>query len=387
MQYIIICKDIDLSGGELLLERISKQLSLHNNVRICCKSISSEMRNHFKDTDIEMIEIHDWNNNRKFVEGINTSSEIRILTDRWDCYVRFFNIIPGKTKTILYVVRPMTGIVGVKKNIAGLILKKIARICIKDSIKNKKIIYMDTDCKEKSIDYYSFNEDIVGQMQVINISVDEKNISSDELKIKASFLRKSILTVARADFPFKGYLFGLIKWVVAHKNDSFLLTIVSYGDDIDKIIGTIKGLRKEEQNRIRLLGKTDTGELTRLYKSSNIYVGMGTTVIEAAMCGCISIPVAYDTYDVVAQSFFSDNYMSLVASNKKLNCFDELMNSIVCMNEEERYDLICRERRMAISNYSIIENVNRIEILFKSSDYDISDIKRTIIKLVYKFRG
>ena len=77
------------------------------------------------------------------------------------------------------------------------------------------------------------------------------------------------MTIARAEFPFKGYILGLLDWF-ASSDSNIRLTIVSYGPDEKKIADRIDSFDEIVKKRITLVGKTDYGQLEKYYKTADL---------------------------------------------------------------------------------------------------------------------
>ena len=100
-----------------------------------------------------------------------------------------------------------------------------------------------------------------------------------------------ILAIARADFPFKGYLLGIVDSldeIVLHC-PMVKVTIVSFGPHEEVLRKKIDELPYDLRKHISCEGKILYSELSRYYKKAKVYLGMGSTVYEASSYGLPSI--------------------------------------------------------------------------------------------------
>lgn len=174
-------------------------------------------------------------------------------------------------------------------------------------IKSGNIFFMDETCRDAAMDYYGykFGKD---KCRIIRLPLDIQNIDDPDIyrKRKNSI---SILTVARSQFPFKGYMKGLIETfsdVCSDDKKNMDLTIISYGQDIEMLRSWIEA--SEVKDRIHLLVSVDYQKLFKeYYNAASLYVGMGTTVLEAASVGVPAVPIESYTYDCRGSGFLYEH--------------------------------------------------------------------------------
>ena len=165
---------------------------------------------------------------------------------------------------------------------------------------------------------------------------------------------------------FKGYLIGLIEWF-AESMKNIYLTIISYGPDEELLSQKIASLPPSVRNRIEWYGKTDYNHLEDYYKKASIYVGMGTTVLDASLRGVVSIPVQAYTYQLVAEDFLFNDYSKVAIDEGNLSRFDDLIAQYESMDKDERKAVSDRSRHIVMENYNTISIVDELIQMLESS--------------------
>lgn len=392
MQYVIVCNTVELSGGELLLERIAKKLAKSSFVRLCCTRITQEMLSHFINSNVEIKIIERWKTNEELFEGLDITSEIRIITLLWDYYCK---IISKKEKSnikvLLYTVHPLNAISGENRNF---LIQTICRFTVgrayKKAIIKKHVVFMDEECSDKAIKFYHFDKQISNQIVHVRIATEFTQLTEHEIREKSLNPSHNILSVARSDFPFKGYLVGLLRWFcrsdIQEKFKDYRLTVISYGKDFNLLNNILAEINTETKNRIKLVGKTDTNELLQYYRNAEIFVGMGTTLIEAASMGCVCVPIASYTYDVIAESYFFENYRKLACTEHLKNNFDQLMLNASKYTNENRIEHLFKECSAA-SKYSVDNTVMGLENQFDIMQRNTAPMCLKLISRYYELKN
>ena len=389
MQYIFACDGLDLLGGELLLEKIARQLILNQNkVRVCCKWISEEMQARFAKMQAEVIVVRNWKNVNIFFEGFDEKEEIRILTLLWEEFVRFSCIYNRKVKTLLYIVHPRTVLAAYNNGrIRKEIKKRIVRKMLLKKIQSGNVIFMDENTLECTKEYYKFTKEEISTIKIVRIAIDIEDIIDEYFYERAALNTFNILSVARADFPMKGYLLGLVDFF-AQKciiDSNITLTIISYGDDIEQLNKKIDEQPQFVKDKIMLIGKTDYDELKKYYKQAKLYVGMGTTILDAAQHGIPSIPVKTYTYELLADKFFMDDYTRIdVDKNFQGNNFENLYIRIRNYSYEEYISHSHLERDTAIRYYGTESTTMEIEQQFNEIGLNFLDLYTKVLYLMKK---
>lgn len=120
---------------------------------------------------------------------------------------------------------------------------------------------------------------------------------------------RTILSVARAAFPFKGYLLGLVDSfpIVHERYPDIKLRIVSFGPDIGRLKDAIAHCPEPTRSAIELVGQSSTEQIREMLGEAWLYVGMGTTVLDAADVGVPAIVSCHHTEKDTCLGFFCDS--------------------------------------------------------------------------------
>lgn len=131
------------------------------------------------------------------------------------------------------------------------------------------------------------------------------------------------------------------------------MDIVSYGSDIDILKRKIDSLSEKSKEIISLHGKTDFEELDEYFNKAKLYIGMGTTILDASQRGIISIPVVSYTEELIADKFFHENDETLTLEASDSNNILKLYDAIKRLNYREYLELSQMTRMLAIEKHSV----------------------------------
>ena len=112
---------------------------------------------------------------------------------------------------------------------------------------------------------------------------------------------------------------------------------------------------------IKLIDKVDYSLLENYYRDTELYIGMGTTIFDAANRGIVSIPVKPYTYDLVADKFFHDDFTKCSVDNIEKNNIDELVESFLSASEDQLLNWSVLNRQLVSEHY--MTNVVVMKIL------------------------
>lgn len=263
-----------------------------------------------------------------------------IITFEFGTYVEtvaFIKKIKSRSKVFLYSVHPYTFDYyfkdpGLKIGLIKSFFSPSFCRCIAKGIVNGYMFFMDEENLEHSI-------------VENNVLLDENEYDSKIVRLIFPCTNKEgkenktiqLLSVSRADFPFKGYLKGLIEIFskLKERYNNLSLTIISSGNDLDKLEEWIK----ESNSKISLVKNVSYSDLFEFYKKSNIYIGMGTTVLEAASESNIVIPVSPYTYECKSDGLFSDNPKWLLTEIDSGNSIENMLKNLIEMPSTRFKDL------------------------------------------------
>lgn len=234
---------------------------------------------------------------------------------------------------------------------------------VRKSVLNGYVFFMDEQCmnstgKEYSIDYD--NGKMTDHILRIIFPIDNRRYVS-------SYLNENfrILTVSRADFPFKGYIKGLIEEFanLSNKYKNMKLTIVTSGNQVECIYDWCKGL-----SNIDIVENVSYESLPQYYKNADVYIGMGTTILEAAAEGVIAIPVSPYTYECKTHGLFSEKPNWILTEINEGESVSNELEDIVVLSEKEFNELRKKSRESLESLYGediVLEQFQRITSIDK----------------------
>jgi len=280
------------------------------------------------------------------------------------------------TKITLYVVSSNGLIKGSKlhsifNGITSILYAKI----IKELVTNESVIFMNNASLDLTEKYFGLTiknkEDIIYYLPIEVRPYDKNTISR-----KAELETFNILTIARADFNFKGYIIGLIDDFkqLCDIHDNMTLTIVTFGKDEDKIAEKIKKLPNEVQSKINLIGRTPYEKLREYFAQSHLFLGMGTTVLDAVNHSVPAIVVQPYTYENKTPGFFHKQPVRLTYEGNLVPAV-KFMESVIQMDKHE-YEELCKKEHDTLKEYYCMD---------KFGNYLVSDETGRGVKKINSF--
>ena len=354
---VFYLKEFHIGGAQLLILRLAKKfVELGYSATIIGIFEDENIFKEIKKANINAITIEDWENDRiarKIIKNICDSSSV--VTMNWQDYCRILYLKGNSRHVIFYAVHRNDLITAAKNRIkmVEFINKIIVTKAIKELIDRKTIVAIDEDTVEASQNFYCFSENVAKTFKILRIAIDDdENTYPVSLKFEDNALR--VLAIARADFPFKGYLMGMIDCMkpgILPSNT--ILEIVSVGKDQEKLEKKVEECSDEIRDRIKLYGKLNYKELEVLYKRSKVFVGMGTALLDAARYGTISVPVAAYTYDVESKGFFHDDCRRIVVKEGSLEDFKCCIEWVERLSREEYAFYYDKNKELIRENYHV----------------------------------
>lgn len=308
----------------------------------------------------------------------NTFNKIICITATIFDYLRAFlflykNKLNGNLW--LYILHPFASIYS-KNWFRNFIIKKL----ILSKIKNN-IIFMDEETKKFAINTYP------------NINFNNNNIIrlgfsiNNEVTIESRAKERIILSIQRLEFPFKGYILGLITDFekLCNKYNDIFLQIIGDGDGYNELINKIKELPINIQKRIRYIRSVNYVKLSDYIKDSFCVVGMGTCLLDAAVCGKPSIcAVAYQKENFCSGYFHDNPYiLGVVADfdNYEKHTFFELLDNLLQLSNKSMEKISKKCIDIIKSSYSI-DNIMNYLLANTANDYKKIKCKK-IFELYY----
>lgn len=350
-QIYFFFKHITIAGAELLMEKFSDEWEKEGNkVTVFCCDLYPEMKKKFKNNNINIVELQKWD--YKTIKHQLKFSRCPIcITFEWDIFLRIYFLKIPQKRTIFYAIDYAILAFGYhrKNSIFKSTEKCIVCNALHDMVQNGHVICMDEQTIRFTINYLG-NSCKIQNSEIIRVPVNSS--SEEKLIVNRTNQRFNILSIARADFPFKGYLLGLVDFMKKTDSKTYL-KIVTYGKDEMILRNKINCLPKEVKKRISLFGKVEYDELNKFYNETNLYIGMGSTIIDAAMLGIISIPVVARTEKLISTHYFNEDYRDVAIDYTENDKTFELYNKVRNMPYEQLYEMAKDSQKLAVDNYSI----------------------------------
>ena len=227
---------------------------------------------------------------------------------------------------------------------------------IKELIANESVLFINKASLDLTEKYFRITiknkKDIIYYLPIEVHPYDKNTVSR-----KAELETFNILTIARADFPFKGYIIGVIDDFkkLCDIHDNMTLTIITFGKDKDKIAEKIKKLPSEVQSKINLIGRTPYEKLREYFAQSHLFLGMGTTVLDAVNHSVPAIVVQPYTYENKTSGFFHKQPVRLTYEGNLVPAV-KFMESIIQMSKHE-YEELCKKEYDMLKEYYCMDTL------------------------------
>lgn len=351
------------------------------------RCIDSEMKAILNAEDVKIIEIEFSAKGVSFAEKYEIiSKDIFLICSDVHCFMHF-----SKDKrftdacVVLYALHPRTTHIS-KNKLVNLIYKKYL------VANSESMIFMDEETKLGFINYYQVKDYVDKYYRVGDFipELDEIALAKKAIQKQKEF---NVLTVARMDFPFKGYVYGLIDNIDRLTiSQNIQVQVVGDGPQFGMIKQLVEEKRKTLDGvEIKLFGNVPYKELDKFYKNATVFVGGGTTLIEASKYGVPSIVTTDNQMGACCAGYMDEEYDNLggVISGEKKDVV-ELLKGISEMGTEEYAEMAKRCYYVVKREYGIDEimkgilNLNtgrKLPSLFLSYiDCVITKMKTILIK-------
>lgn len=325
-------------GVETLIARVGNYCAeTENEAVIYCKDIISDIKAELKLNRVKVV-IADKPSRQAIKDYKDGDFVITfLLNDFFLCEAETKNK-KDYYKIICYVVH-INGLVYITKyRWLNKILFSLNRDVLFSYITNNQILFMDKQCFESTKEYYDFknldSSDYIIHLPMQDIQTDSDSIKRRSIERKKEF---TILTVFRSEFPFKGYVKELV-YICAYLNKSFpriKLILVTSDEDTVTLEKWVKESKKDGFSNIHIYKNIRPSKLANLYNVSSLYIGMGTTVLEAASYGVIPITVEPYIYQCKTSGFFYDNPDIIATDIGKGKDILEFIVKIINMPDDE----------------------------------------------------
>jgi glycosyltransferase involved in cell wall biosynthesis len=351
---------------------------------------------------------------RELIEAYNNSSKIRsiLFNSNSDITILVFNYYeyfiaqdikikspnPNRVNIVFYVVHPISHtcidlVTSAKKKIIKKTLHNLYKDMLIDLYMNDIIYFMDEECIEFNERHFNISLDkAYNNILRLPMNINEITFNNKEIYNQNEF---NILTIARLDFPFKGYVLGLVNDFakLKQKYKDISLTIIGDGSGMTELLTEINKQDSQIQKDIHVLGRIEYRNLSIYFNKAKLFIGMGTTILDACNNGVPAITVHSYTKLNKALGFFYEHPEKLgnISDNTTIINAIELIEKAINMNENEYLSLCIKSFEAFKRIYDIETFTNKIFNVRNSDNLEsIKNYKIQFIKIskefVYKSR-
>ena len=236
--------------------------------------------------------------------------------------------------------------------------------------KNNSVVFIDPINIRHTERYYNRTFETPPKVLRVPMECNAAPLLYDEAKKR--YDADIILTASRADFPYKGYLIGLIDTFAkfAESNQNVKLEIIAGGENTAILENKIAEADESIRSRITYKKWMTYEELNHEIRKAKVFVGMGTSVIDAAKASIPSIPVLFDTYKCKSNGMFHI-FCEFTSYEDCTTDIDEYLQKLLCLSFDDYYTVSKLTYEKMIGEYDI----NRIMREF----LDLSTINKSCL--------
>lgn len=242
----------------------------------------------------------------------------------------------------------------------------------------KKLIECDS--------FYSMDEQCKHLLEsLLSIEIDEERILrlpydlSVEKKEKLNSRKdQTISTICRMEFPFKGYVVGLIKYFekIGKQYPDLHLVIIGKGEGEKEIKTLVSRIPENIRERIHIIGNIPYEKLCDILRKTTLYVGMGTTILDAVKYNCLAVVAAAYSMELEVEGLFLEypTNLGFNSGTYKTTNFDEIVKRVLELTPQEYWNLVEQQRTNAKKIYDVDVFMTKINNI-KSDNFLISNSK------------
>lgn len=285
------------------------------------------------------------------------------------CLDKFMDMEVVKSKfgyefsNVLYDIIPYTYMKGSGLKYAflrRLMKRKYGKIAEK-MYKNNSVISMEETNNQSARNYLEitreqYNPSIAPLPMICKQKENYKEI------ISAGYQSTTILTAARADFPFKGYMVGLVD-VFAQLKPEFpdlKLRYITAGADLDILQEKINSLSEDFRKDVLVTGWIPYDEFLNETQKCKIFIGMGTTILDSALNYKPVVLSSYGTMEFLSCGTFVQNPLKLGPEVMESHNSVDDIRRILTLNEYEYSEEALNSFNAVLQNYDINKCMDKL---------------------------
>ncbi|WP_316632837.1 hypothetical protein [uncultured Flavobacterium sp.] len=360
---VVFCEKMAMGGTETMIMRLLSWYSLRG-FRVLLLTMreieSTSILNDLNKIDFEHyvynFKKREFCNSKNICLSFQNNEKVWVNTQFIQEFLRCYSLLKRSKYNCyfvhnLFIVHPFSTFLFNKYfNFLG---KKLIKILLT----NKNLVFMDEECVNASVDFYKldvkkFKFDILRLPFLINTD----NYST---VIKSKQNNFNILTIARFEFPFKGYVLGLISSfenIFNTYEGEISLTIIGYGRDKPVVDELIDSLPIEISSKIQLLDEIPYSKIGEYIEKCSVFIGMGTTILDAANLNKIVIvPVCYQNSNLTT-GYFHENFNiigEIYREESVYETFDNLILKTLNYSQADFNKISNKSKEVLIEHYDI----------------------------------
>lgn len=226
-------------------------------------------------------------------------------------------------------------------------VRKIYKRLALKGILADRLFFMDQYTKGNAENY--FGKKLNSPVIRLGMKIPELDETFIDNRINSKVF--TILSVSRMAFPFKGYNVGLLEDYIRLKKEysDIRLVLVGSGEGVIELKNRLNSEPDYIRNDVIFCGTIEYEGLREYFAQANVFVGMGTTVLDAANTGLITVTALAYQKDNYSGGFFHDDVNSIGyiynKGNEKGNFYDYIKE---VYNYDEAKYRECSEKTYAL---------------------------------------
>lgn len=317
-----------------------------------------------------------------FANYLSIEDQIIVLTFSLEEHAEVSELLKEYKNKVIILYPVQNGITGLnfsRRTVLGRIEYYISRCYFRELI-NKGVILFTTETLLKEYrEVYKI--EVTDKCKLANIPMEMGKFNIIDVEHRYFSSPKIILSVLRAEFPLRGYIFPLIDWFTTRRNNNeFQLRIISYGESLAELKEYIA--QKDLNQNIELIEGCSYNQLLQYIKSSFVLVGHGTSVLDANSIGVPAVVAVANTYSDASPGLYS-KVKDIVGfeSNSTSTIPDEI--EALAMSDFQEYVMHCKNGyQVMVENNSIKHYVEMLFIIANEAINGINSYRYSRLILV-----